>query len=281
MKLSRLRRMFRFSIRTLLLVTTVFGIWFGIHVHRTDVQRRSVAAIRDYGGWVRYDFQFPSSEYSYKGFDPNAESRVPRWILDRLGEDFFHSVVQVNLNYSEDSGTRQENDNPSDEALQHLPGLPNIRVLLLSDTQAGDASLRHLARLKKLERLYMWDVNEVSDAGVAHLSNLRNLNYIHLSTSRITDESLQVFGNLPKLRGLSLQFNHFSDDGLEHLAKLTELENLWVCGRRGEGNGITDAGLEYLAGLRNLKELGVQNTQVTVDGLKSFRKAVPNCQIHE
>ncbi len=62
-------------------------------------------------------------------FDPKAESAVPKWLLDRLGLDFFYSVVQVNLNYSEDGGKREENHNPTDEALQRLANLPNLRVL--------------------------------------------------------------------------------------------------------------------------------------------------------
>jgi hypothetical protein len=279
MKLPRFRSLFRFSVRTLLLIVTAVAVWLGLHVHKTRVQQQSVKAVREYGGWVRYDFQFPSGKFSHKDFDPKAESNVPQWLLDRLGIDFFHSVVQVNLNYSEDSGAREENDNPSDEALQYLPGLPNLRVLLLSDTQASDASMRHLASLKRLEQLFMWDVRNVTDAGAAHLGKLRNLRYIHLSTSQITDESLRVFAGMPNLDGLSLQFNYFTDEGVKRISQLKRLESLWVCGRRDRANPITDAGLKELEKLRNLTELGIQHTQVTGKGIESFEKAVPNCRV--
>lgn len=279
MKSLQFRRVTRFSLRTLFLLMTALAVWLGIHVRQTKLQKQSVAAISDYGGWVRYDFRFSSGEYSHKDFDPQASSIVPRWALDKLGVDFFHSVVQVNLNYSTDTGVRQENYNPSDEALQHLSGLPNLRVLLLSDTQARDESLRHLARLKKLEHLYMWDVSKVSDAGVAHLRNLRNLKYIHISSSKITDESLAVFGKMPKLEGLSLQFNSFSDAGLDHLSPLSGLTHLAVCGRRSRRNPITDAGLKHLEGLQGLESLLVQNTNVTTKGVESFLQAVPRCKV--
>src|SRR5262245_27543001 len=175
------RNLFRFRLRTLLVVVTLVSIWLGYHVHRTNVQKQSVAAIRQYGGWVRYDFQFPSGDYSYSGFDAKARSIVPLWLIDRLGIDFFHDVVQVNLNYSDDSGKREDNKNGSDQALQYLDGLPQLRTLLLSGTQASDDGMRHLAGLKNLEYLFMWDVVNITDAGVAYLRGLKNLHYIHLT----------------------------------------------------------------------------------------------------
>jgi hypothetical protein len=280
MRLPHWQNLFRFRLRTLLLVFTLASVWLGFHVRSARLQERSVAAIAKYGGWVRYDFQFPSGEYFHKSFDRQARSSVPTWLLDRLGVDFFHDVVQVNLNYSEDSGARKENHNPSDAALQYLGGCPELRILLLSDTQASDSSMRHLAQLKRLERLYMWDAVNVSDAGVAHLSELRRLRYIHLSTSQITDKSLEVFARLPMLEGLSLQFNQFSDKGLTHLSQLDELESLWVCGREDETSQITDSGLRYLKNLKALTELGIQRTHVTDNGVQEFLTAVPGCKVH-
>jgi Leucine Rich repeat len=270
----------RFRLRTLLLVFTALSIWLGIHVHRTRLQERSIAAIREYGGWLRYDFQFPSGKFSHKDFDPRARSWVPDWLREQLGIDFFHDVVQVSLNYSEDSGQRKENHNPSDDALQHLPGFSNLRVLLLSGTQASDSSMRHLSRLRRLEYLFMWDAVNVTDAGVAHLAGLKQLRYIHLSTSQITDKSLAVFATFPELTGLSLQFNHFTDEGLKHVAGLSELESLWVCREKEDGsNNITDMGLTPLRNLTRLTELGVQHTRVTPAGVKSFLQFVPGCKV--
>lgn len=279
MKLRGFSSWFRFRLRTLLLVFTAVSIWLGFHVQSTRLQRQSAAAIAEYGGWLRYDFQFPAGDYSHKGFDPKARSRVPNWLLERLGVDFFHDVVQVSLNYSEDSGKREENKNPSDEALQYLRGFPNLRVLLLSDTQASDSSMRHLTGLSRLEYLFMWDATAVTDAGVAHLRELKRLRYIHLSSSQITDKSLAVFAKLPDVKGLSLQFNHFTDDGLERVARLEELESLWVCGKVDRENKITDVGLKRIVTLKHLTTLGIQHTEVTSQGVDEFSRAVPGCKI--
>ncbi|MGI9457216.1 MAG: hypothetical protein ACR2NU_11690 [Aeoliella sp.] len=273
------KRLFRFRLRTLLVVVTALSVWLGFHVRATRLQKEAVQAVQNYGGWVRYDYQFPSGVFSHSDFDKKAQSGIPIWILERAGVDFFHSVVQVNLNYTNDGGGRQENHNASDDALQHLQGFPNLRILLLADRQATDSSMKHLARLKKLERLYMWDVSEVGDAGVAHLSDLLELRYIHLTTSRITDLSLRVFAELPKLEGLCLQYNHLSDEGLILLAESRKLEELWVCGENDRENEITDAGLRSLDKLTNLTEFGVQHTHVTADGMEAFLQAHPGCRI--
>jgi hypothetical protein len=262
-----LRRLFQFRLRTLLVLLTALSVWLGLHVRSVRMQQDVVQAIHDYGGWIRYDFQFPSGQFSHKDFDPKAESAVPKWLLDRLGLDFFYSVVQVNLNYSEDGGKREENHNPTDEALQRLANLPNLRVLLLSDTQASDASMVHLAKLKRLERLYMWDVSQVSDIGVKHLRHLTNLKYIHISNSGIADGSLQVFGQFKNVEGLSLQGNHFTDEGLSYLSNATKLKSLWV----GLGDKhITNKGILHLCQLQKLETLGLQKTRVTAKGLEQL-----------
>lgn len=271
----------RFGTRTLLVVVTIFCVWLGLHVRRTQSQRDGVAAIREYGGWVRYDFQFPDDNFRASGFVGKAESPVPEFLLNLLGVDFFHNVVQVNLNYSEDSGKRLENKNRTDEALQHLHCFPKLRVLLLQETQVTDASMKYIGEMTELESIYMWDAAEVSDDGVRHLANLKKLHQIHLSTSRITDDSLAVFAKLPLLEDLSLQFNHFTDRGITYVVGLPRLNNLWLCGDRNRKNEITDQGLIKLQSLTKLRELGVQNTFVSPEGLEAFQKANPNCKIYK
>jgi hypothetical protein len=266
-------------LRTLLVVVTLLSIALAFHVRSTERQRRGLQAIRKYGGWVQYGFQYPSGDYSYKGFDPNARSAVPQWLLDWLGVDFFHNVVEVSLNFTENGTVRQENRNRSDDALQYLVAFPDLRVLLLQETQVSDDAMKYLAELKKLEYLFMWDAYTVSDVGVAHLADLKNLRYVHLTTSRISDKSLPVFASLPKLHGLCLQFSDFSDEGLKSLAPMVRLTSLWVCGPQQSKSQITDAGLKQLDDLKRLTELGIQNTHITPEGVKAFKKAVPGCKV--
>ena len=288
------RRWCQFSLRTLLLVTLVIAVWLGRHCYNARRQEDSVAAVMGFGGWVCYDYQLTDGK-----FDPKAESWVPASLRSELGVDFFHSVVEVNLVYSRETGHRTETaQRRTDEALSHLEGFPHLERLFLCQTQVTDEGLKHVGRLRRLEILYMWDARRVSDAGIAHLENLKNLREVHCSKSRIGDESLRVLGRLPRLEKLSLQGNKFTDEGLAHLEGLSQLRQLYVGLGKTE---ITDAGLAHLANLTNLEVLGLQRTDVTSDGLKhleglenlariclgytqvtdtsTLQQALPNCRI--
>jgi hypothetical protein len=275
-----LLRCLRFRLRTLLVLLTLASIWLAMHVNAARRQQKAVAAIREYGGWMRYDFQFPSGEFSHQDFDQKAGSPVPAWLLQRFGIDMFHDVVQVSLNYSEDSGKREENGNQTDKAIVWLPDFPKLRVLLLQGNQIRDESMAHLAALRYLECLMMWDAHGISDNGIVHLQDLEHLKYIHLSESKITDRSLEIFSRMPQLEGLSLQFNDFSDAGVSKLSDMRNLTALWVCGAKGHRNRITDASLDLLSQLPKLTSLGVQNTDVTASGVDKFKRELPGRQVY-
>ena len=74
--------MFRFKLRTLLVAITALGVWMGWHVMAARRQAAAVADVRKLGGWVLYDFQF---DPTIRGTSrkPNAQSRVPQWLLER------------------------------------------------------------------------------------------------------------------------------------------------------------------------------------------------------
>ncbi|MFC1758423.1 carboxypeptidase regulatory-like domain-containing protein [Planctomycetota bacterium] len=203
-------------------------------------ERAAIAAIKLLGGWVE---------------------------LESI--DGKEHVVEVNMVYHEDERTgREENRLVCDECLSYMQKFPKLKRLLLYREQATDAGLANLRGMDSLEEIWIWDASAVTDAGAAHLAQLKNLRTIHLGNSKITDEALRHFSGLPKIEKLSLQKNHFTNDGLENLQKSTQLKELWL----GRGtNEITDDGLRYLAGLTNLEILGLQSSKVTDAGLLHLR----------
>ena len=50
-------RWLRFSLRTLLVVVTVLGVWLGVQVNPVRKQRNAVAWIQEVGGTVTYDYE--------------------------------------------------------------------------------------------------------------------------------------------------------------------------------------------------------------------------------
>jgi hypothetical protein len=229
---------------------------------------------------VYFDYQVSTKPQlgstSNVDIDVSRTSWVPDWLLNRLGEEFFHEVLAINMVYNDDGAQRLDNKLQTDDIKMYLPAFPRLKLLLLYEGQATDECLKAIGQLSHLERLYLWDARTVTDKGVAHLSNLRKVKYIHLSFSNISDESLRTFGTMKQLEGLSLQGNRFTDVGLEHLKDLPELTSLAV--DLGPTH-ITDAGLAHLHGLKKLRDLMIQRTQVTNEGIARLQQALPGIQV--
>jgi hypothetical protein len=54
---KRKRRWFQFRLRTLLLLVTVFAVWFGWLAHQARQQKEAVAWVREMEGTARYDYE--------------------------------------------------------------------------------------------------------------------------------------------------------------------------------------------------------------------------------
>ena len=84
---------------------------------------------------------------------------------------------------------------------------------------------------------------------------------------------------MSQLEGLSLQFNAFSDAGVSKLSDLHNLTSLYVCGAQGHRNPITNGSLVLLSRLPKLTGLGVQNTEVTANGIDEFKRSLPESNV--
>jgi hypothetical protein len=262
----------RFSLRAFLGGVTLFCVLLAWQLHRARQQKEAVRAIQTAGGWVHYDYQRPDSLTA--NFDPLATPWEPSWLLDLLGIDFFHDVVEVNMVYNDDSKPRRDNNGPAVNIAPQLAHFPRLRWLLISGSYIDDDGMAAVGRLKRLESFYQWDGSHITDAGVVHLQNMPRLTYIHLSTSQVGDRGLATLARLPNLEGLSMQRNKITDAGLVHLAGHSKLKELWIGHLHGL-SPITDVGVVHLAKIPNLEELDLQHTRVTPAGLKPLA-ALPN-----
>ena len=101
------RRRFRqFSLRTMLVVLTVFCVWLGWTVHRANEQKKAVEWVREMGGSVwceNYKFD------AHGHFIADAEPPGPKWLVQLLGADYFQEVSIVWLVNTPVSGEQVEN----------------------------------------------------------------------------------------------------------------------------------------------------------------------------
>jgi hypothetical protein len=252
-----LRSLLRFRLRTLLLAVLVISVAMGIYVNRVRRQQASIAAIKRLGGATYYD-------YARKLGDDAGQCWAPAWLRRTLGDDYFHSVVEVNIDFSVRGPA---NRRLTDEALAHLKGLPRLERLLLGPSQASDDGLADVGKLRHLRSIIVIDGRHVTDAGVAHLAGCKNLERLCLSDSQVGDEGLRVLSQLPRLKELWLQDARCTDRGLAHVGRMRQIEVLRIGNRDGRNFRITDAGLAHLANLPQLPDLELRNTGITDRGL--------------
>jgi hypothetical protein len=267
---GKLRHRLKITLRAMMLLILILSVWLGWQVNRAREQREAVAAVQRYGGWVHYDFEFVNNKLT-SGRSPWA----PRWLRRMLGDEFFQEVRQVSLVYDDSTGKRYDNANvvACDDVLARVARLPGLRSLLLKESQATDEGMRHIGKMAGLEELLIWDAESVTDGGVAHLAGLKGLKNIHISHSNLTDVSLALLSRLPAIETLSLQQNHFSDEGLARLTGKERLKGLYI----GIGDlRVTDAGLAHLGDFKKLEGVDVQDSQVTARGLEQLVKDLPN-----
>lgn len=292
------RRRFKISLRLAMVLVFFVALWMARQANKAREQREAVEAVKQYGGWVHYDYEFVNGTLI-----PGRQPRVPAALRRLVGDEFFQDFAQVSFVYDDSTGKRYDiaNHTPADDVLAKLTRLSGLRVLLLQGTQATDEGLKHIGRISSLEELFIWDAENVSDAGVAYLEKLKNLKNIHLSKAKITDESLRVLARLPRIETLSLQQNHFSDDGLAYLRATPSLKRLYVgIGENKitdegmthlsslpnlelidiQNSKVTDRGLEYLKNLPKLREIWAGSTQITAEGEKRIKEAIPTLKIN-
>ncbi|QDV38837.1 leucine-rich repeat domain-containing protein [Tautonia plasticadhaerens] len=216
----------RLSVRMLLVLVLVIGGGLGWVVHSARVQREAVEAIRRAGGSVQYDWQVEAERAALKngmggmggGFLvlPDAEPPWPRWLVDRLGVDFFGSVVEVDVI-----------GGGSDALLAHIGRLDRLDHLRFLDSDVSPAGLSRLRTLSRLKWLDLGETN-VTDAGLAHLRGLTALEGLGLDQTRIGDAGLAHLAEMSNLRHLDLSTTDVGDPGLVRLQGLTNLETLYL-----------------------------------------------------
>jgi hypothetical protein len=229
------RRWYQYSLRTLLIVVTLFALacsWFAVKLQQAKRQKETVEELIRSGCEVRYDYDF-----DVYGLNPNAQPPNPAWLRNLLGIDFVSNVVAI---YSSRPDT-----------LDHLKSLPQLRQLYL-DAQITDDGLEIVRGLTHLQELQLSGTG-ITDVGLERLSGLTDLRGLHLTKVGITDAGLKYLKRLPRLQTLTLWYVNVSDKGLEDLKELHELRSLWL-----HETHITDDGVKDLQ--RVLPNLKIKKT---------------------
>src|SRR5579883_1436649 len=142
----------RLSLRALMMLVLLFGGWLGWVVHHARVQRDAVRAVARAGGGVLYDWQIESGKVRVIKGSNKISNEVPwwpKWLVKRLGVEYFGSVHQVS--FWSDAIARPSDE--IDQALAQVGHLSRLEHLALVRSQVSDAGLVHLESLSSLKAL--------------------------------------------------------------------------------------------------------------------------------
>jgi Leucine-rich repeat (LRR) protein len=181
-----------------------------------------------------------------------------------------------------------------DASLKPLLAMPNLKELSLAGTSIGEGAFQILAGLEHLEVLDVSSNDQVlgrafsemvkqrhfgglrslkADGsgfgyyGLQELGSLHNLEYVSVASSSASDDGLKGLRTSNSIRTLRLNNNKLTSAGMEHLKRLTQLEELWL----GGNPAIGDDGLKDLRGLRQLRELSLDGTGCTEAGVRELK----------
>lgn len=210
----------------------------------------------------------------------------------------------------------------TDAFLHRLADLEQVEEVEVGDTAVTCAGWAELARMKNLRQLTLLS-RHVSDADFPALAKLHQIHSLLLKRATITGEGLSNLSGmgldrlvLPEaartnamlkpylaalkapIKRLGLRSWEIDDVGLEHLADLSELTELYLGHTRVGDNGlgqlsgltklatldlgftqVTDAGLDRLGELTGLKVLILRGSKATENGKKKLAARVPDLEI--
>ena len=264
-----LQRFLSFSVRGMILLVLVIGVWLGWIVRSARIQREAVNAIKEARGEAWYDWQWKiraTGDFNVGELVRKPAPKWPRWLTDALGVDYFVTVVSVSLTARL----------ATDRELARVGVLSDLQSLTLRGPEISDSGMANLEGLTKLRALQFdgESGDKFTDLGLTHLAGLTALQTLVLEgNTGITDDGVRCVERLKNLRHLSLFASTIGDGGLKHLACLTNLRTLRLSGAR-----ITNEGAAALAPLTSLEWLDLYFTRITDDGaahLKSLTAPAP------
>ena len=183
------RRWCRFSLRTLLIVTTV-----------------ATVAI---GGWVRYRKQQQRAQENRDRVTAVEKAVVE---IEKLGGtvtseyEKLRSQTWLEEHFNDPGGA----DNPV--------GVLNVSHVGLLSADVIDSDLKPLKELKNLQELSLICKN-ITDAGLEHLKGLESLQTLSLYRCKVTDAGLEHLEGLSNLRFLGLEYTNVTGRGVWKLRK--------------------------------------------------------------
>ena len=258
-------RWYQFSLRSLLVLTTIVGLICGFVVRPALEQQRIVNELSECGATVGYDHADCFLEF--------VLNLKESWFDRLVGLHFLHTATGVWPGYG-----------PIGKSLGLAARLPGLETVDLTGCDVSDNDLAELRGAKRLKRLRLnlmgsfftmgaWRQAQgrdpdLCDSGLTHLENLTGLETLSFDgRSCANDAGFAHFAKLTSLRSLNLVGSSVTGLGLSKLNCQDTLEelDLFCC------PNVNDADMRIVARFKHLRRLNLGETKVTDRGLAELQ----------
>ena len=241
----RLRFLPRFSLRSLLLMTTLFAVLFGLATAWRARAERRVAILKELAG---FSLGTDGDELNYRLSEVLDDTDFSRWIAQRLSQVFFLF------------GDANKREMPPLLLPETFKAFPEIRRIGFAPWPSRPNWTEAFA-LPNLHKLDL-EAETFSPQTLTPFRNCRSLVELWLSQERYGHGDLSILKNFPNLRSVSLSGFQLNREDMEFLARLPRLERLEVTGE------------SYLI------EPGVDHCDPWCDSLTKFSNSLRELRIH-
>jgi hypothetical protein len=132
------------------------------------------------------------------------------------------------------------------------------------------SALKWLPDLESLSLTTIWkEQGEANDEVLRYLDHLPKLKRFTVHSKMVTNQGLVHVASLTQLEQLSLDVPNLTDEGLKSIGKLKSLKELTI-----NSGSISATGLSYLSDLKFLEELSLADCGFSHDGLGSLPESI-------
>src|SRR5687768_6661225 len=210
-----IRRLFQFSVKSVLVLMTLLCIGLGTWTYRSQRQLFAVEAITNAGGEFCYSYQArPSSSGIGKTYSFQVEPAAPGWLRNLIGDHYFITPLKLVIR-------KQREIDPN--CLAHLKALPHLEEMWFNDVALDDADLASLKHLRKL-KILTFGAGTLSGSAPPRnfdfLRHLRQLVWLTLSDSEFGDRDAAHIAQTSTLKQLYLYDSAIGDAGMTQIQHL-------------------------------------------------------------
>jgi len=144
------------------------------------------------------------------------------------------------------------------QGLLELKGMPLTRLTLRGLPNLGNDGFEVFREMPALKRLYLTELDAVSDAAFVPIAELKNLEILEVEVMPgVTNEALKSIAKLQNLRELKLRSVEITNEGLDEILKLPRLTSLQLL----DNGRIDDVAAREKFAAKNYKTFNIGKTR--------------------